>query len=115
VAPVLGRGPVLIDRCDAATLRPREEVTTVGLERVASVLVDEAIRMEAMANRLEVLIPAIRREEVDEIARRAVDIADFAGPAELFDTAGAREATARFERARRRLLVALGEPEDACP
>lgn len=85
----------------------------MSLEHVANVLIDEAIRMEDMARRLEQLIPAVRQRSVEGIARRAVNIADYGGSPELFNTAGADEATARFEQARRRLVAVLEEPEHA--
>lgn len=84
----------------------------MGLEQVSHVLIDEAVRMEQMADRLEKLIPAVRHRAISDIARRAVDIADFGGSAELFNTASEEETTARFERARRRLLAVLDEPQD---
>ena len=85
----------------------------MGLEQVSNVLIDEATRMEEMAGRLELLIPALRRGAVGDIARGAVGLADFGGSAELFATASAAETTARFERARRRLIAVLEEPQDA--
>jgi hypothetical protein len=84
----------------------------MGLEQVSNVLIDEAIRMEEMAARLEVLIPAVQHRAVDDIARRAVGLADFGGSAELFDTASAEETIARFERARRRLMAVLDTPQE---
>lgn len=87
----------------------------MGLEQVSSVLIDEAVRMEEMATRLEQLIPAIEHGSVGDIARRAIGLADFGGSAELFSTADADETLARFERARRRLRAVLDPAEDHGP
>jgi hypothetical protein len=82
----------------------------MSLEDVSPILLDEADCMEQMAARLEQLLPAVRGGHIDEIARTAVNLKEFAGPVEAFQVATADETAARFERARRRLLMALQDP-----
>jgi len=82
----------------------------VDLESVSPLLNEAATGMEQMAKLLEELLPAVRRADPDQIARTAVNIPEFAGPAETFLVTDADTTTARFESARLRLLAALQDP-----
>jgi hypothetical protein len=49
---------------------------------VPPILIDEAIRMEQIAARLEQLLPAVRRRATDEIALSAANVKEFSGSVE---------------------------------
>ena len=85
----------------------------MDLERVSPLLNEAATGMEQMAKLLEQLLPAVRRGDPEQIARTAVNIREFAGPAEAFVVTDADTTTARFESARLRLLAALQDPTGA--
>ena len=82
----------------------------MNLTDVSPVLIDEAIRMEQIAMRLEQLLPAVRRRAGDEIALNATNLREFSGPVEAFHVASGDESIARLEQARRRLMAALADP-----
>jgi hypothetical protein len=84
----------------------------VDLESVSPLLNEAAADMERMAHRLEELLPAVRRRDRSQIAQTAVNVRDFAGPAETFLVTDAEQTAARFESARRRLLAALQDPSE---
>jgi hypothetical protein len=82
----------------------------VNLTDVSPILIDEAIRMEQTASRLEHLLPAVRCRAGDEIAMSAASVREFSGRVEEFHVASGDESIARLERARRRRLAALADP-----
>ena len=84
----------------------------MDLQSVSELLNEEAAGMERMAKRLEELLPAVRRGDPAQIARTAVNIREFAGPAETFVVTDEGLTAARFESARQRLLAALQDPTE---
>jgi hypothetical protein len=81
-----------------------------NLSDVSPILIDEAIRMEQIATRLEQLLPAVRRRAADEIALSAASVKEFSGSVEAFHVASGDESIERLEQARRRLLAVLADP-----